>query len=209
MSEEDLTTEAKILDTTVKLLFTTPPGELTTRRIAAEAQVNIAAINYHFHSKEELVNRAMEAATAQAFEKGVAVLLTPGREPVERLRDFLTGYAYGLVKLPGLTRTAFLGLFRKEDSQTFYGRYLKEMLERVRQVIVEAGGPGATRLPADQNSAATALMVLSCVIFPFLVSNTVREAGAVDYTDDEARRRYIETTLTRLVSTKKEENRNG
>jgi AcrR family transcriptional regulator len=209
MPEEDLTTQAKILDTTVKLLFTTPPGELTTRRIAREAEVNIAAINYHFRCKEELINKAMEAATAMAFEKGIVVLLAPGRDPIERLRDFLTGYAYGLVKFPGLTKTAFLGLFRMDDSKTFYGRYMKEMLEKVGQVIAEAQGPGAAGDSDASDRATTALRVLSCVIFPFLLSNTLREVGAVDYSDDAARGRYIDTTLAGLVGTKKEENRNG
>ena len=213
MPQEDLTTQAKILDTTVKLLFAILPGELTTRRIAREAEVNIAAINYHFRSKEELVNRAMEAATAMAFEKGVGVLLAPGWHPIDRLRDFLTGYVSGLVKFPGLTKTAFLGLFQMDDSKTFYGRYMKEMLEKVGQVIAEAQGPDPARQSAARDgppidNAATALMVLSCVIFPFLLSNTLREAGAVDYSDDAARRRYIDTTLAMLVGTKKEENRN-
>lgn len=209
MSEEDLTTKAKILETTVKLLFTTTPGELTTRRIAREAGVNIAAINYHFRSKEELVNRAMEAATATAFEKGLTVLLAPGRDPVERLRDFLTGYANGLVKFPGLTKTAFLGLFQMDDSRTFYGRYMKEMLEKVGEVVSEARGGGAEKDGAAPDSVTTALRALSCVIFPFLLSNTLREAGAVDYSDDAARRRYIEATLAVLVGAKKEQNRNG
>jgi AcrR family transcriptional regulator len=209
MPEEDLTTQAKILDTTVKLLFTIPPGELTTRRIAREAEVNVAAINYHFRSKEELVNRAMEAATAMAFEKGIGVLLAPGRDPIERLRDFLAGYASGLEKFPGLTKTAFLGLFQMDDSKTFYGRYMKDMLEKVGQVIAEAQGPDAARESAAPDSTTTALRVLSCVIFPFLLSNTLREAGGVDYSDDAARRRYIDTTLATLVGTKEVENRNG
>jgi AcrR family transcriptional regulator len=204
VDQADATTQGKILDATVKLLFTTAPSELTTRRIAREAQVNIAAINYHFRSKDELVNRAMEAATAKAFEMGVSVLRAPGKPPRERLLDFLSGYAYGLVKFPGLTRTAFLGLFRKEDSETFYGRLMKEMVGKVGQVIAEAAGSGAA-----QDSTATALMVLSCVIFPFLVSNTMREAGAVDYVDDDARMRYIDMALARLVGADKEENQNG
>jgi AcrR family transcriptional regulator len=208
MTELDITTRTKILDTTVKLLFAIPPGELTTRRIAGEANVNVAAINYHFRSKEELMNKAMEAATAKAFEKGVAVLLAPERDPIERLRDFLAGYAYGLAKFPGLTKAAFLGLFQKDDSKTFYGRYMKEMLEKVEHVIAEVRGSAAVHDNAPDGSA-TALRVLSCVIFPFLLSNTLREAGTVDYSDDEARRRYIDTTLAALVGAKKEENRNG
>jgi AcrR family transcriptional regulator len=170
--------------------------------------VNIAAINYHFRSKEELVNRAMEAATATAFEKGIGVLLAPGHDPIERLRDFLTGYVSGLVKFPGLAKTAFLGLFQMDDSRTFYGRYMKEMLEKVGQVIAEAQGSGVAWDRASPDSATTALRVLSCVVFPFLLSNTLRAAGAVDYSDEAVRARYIEATLAGLVGTKKEENRN-
>ncbi len=202
MSEDDLGTQERILEATVKLLFAGHPEKLTTRRIAGEARVNVAAINYHFRSKDELLNRALEVATARSFEMGKAVLLAQGRDPVERLRDFLVGYAKGLVMFSGLTRAAFLGLFQGDDSKTFYGHYAREMLEKVAQVIAEARGPGAapgTAAEARQDSLTTALMVLSCVIFPFLVTNTMRQAGAVDYTDDEARTRYIEETLARLV----------
>jgi AcrR family transcriptional regulator len=206
MSEEDLTTQARILDSTVKLLLAAPTEELTTRRIAAEAQVNIAAINYYFRSKEELVDRAMEAAVKGFFEKGLAVLLAPGRDPVDRLRDFFTGYAYGLMNSPRLSRTAYLGLVSKDDSTTFFGGYMKDMLVKIMQVVAEARGEGeeGARAIAD-----TSLMALSCVVFPFLLSNILREAGAVDYSDDDARRRYIDTVLTRLVGEGKEENRNG
>jgi AcrR family transcriptional regulator len=193
----DQETRAKILDATVRLFFATPHAELTTRQIAHEAQVNIAAINYHFRSKDELINLAMETATAKAFELGLKVLLAPGRDPIERLREFLSGYVKGLVEFSGLTRAAFLALFRKEESGSFYVRYLKEMIAKVGEVIAEARGPGAA-----QDSGATALMVLSCVVFPFLVANTARDAGAVDYSDQDARRRYIDTTLALLVGGK-------
>ena len=214
---EDLTTRAKILDATVKLLYEAHPRELTTRRISHEAQVNIAAINYHFRSKDELINEAVQTVTAKAFERGMQMLRAPGTPPLERLREYLFGYSTGLVRFPGLTRTAWLGLFNKEGGETFYGRFMKEMLELVRQIIEEIQGPPAKGSSA-QDSTTTALMVLSCVIFPFLVSNTMWDAGAVDYTDDEARRRYVDATLARLVTkttasagneNTNEENQNG
>ncbi len=193
MAPEDLTTRKKILDAAVRLIFSVTSEELTTRRIAEEAGVNIAAINYHFRSKDELIDQAVEVATAEAFEKGMAYLFAPGREPKARLLDFITGYAYGLMKFPGLTRTAFLTLMRNEKGSTFYGRYMKEMLDKVGQVVAEAGGA------AGRNEGDVALMVLSCAILPFLVANTVKDAGGIDYADDAARARYIETMLNRLV----------
>jgi AcrR family transcriptional regulator len=207
-ASEDLTTRAKILDATVKLLFAAHPQELTTRRIAGEAEVNIAAINYHFRSKDELMDQAVQAATAAAFDRGMQMLRAPGKPPLERMREYLFGYSTGLVKLPWVTRAAWQGLFFKEKGDTFYGRFMKAMLELVSQVIEEINGS------RDENSAdstVTALQVLSCVIFPFLVSNTLRDAGVMDYTDADARRRYIDTTLARLVSSQNtaEENQNG
>jgi AcrR family transcriptional regulator len=204
MSNDDVTTRARILDATVKLLLKTAPGELTTRRIATAAEVNVAAINYHFRSKDELVNRAMESATAQAFEKGLTVLLAAGRRPRDRLGDFLTGYAFGLVEFPGLTKTAFLGLFRQDDSKTFYGRYLREMLDKVALVVGEVRGSADRRANTD-----LALRAIACVVFPFLLPDTLREAGAVDYADDDERRRYIEATLTGLLGSSTREKRHG
>jgi AcrR family transcriptional regulator len=195
MAPEDPSTRKKILDCVVKLLFTVTREEITTRRIAESAGVNIAAVNYHFRSKDELIDQAVEAATSESFGKGMAILLAQGREPKARLRDYITGYAYGLMKFPGLTRTAFLTLFLKEEGDTIYGRYMQEMLQKVGQVIAEVRGPRAVE--ADNKSVA--LMVLSCAIFPFVVSNTVRAAGGIDYADDTARSLYIETVLAMLV----------
>lgn len=197
---DDMTTRERILEATVRLLSSARSPELTTRRIAAEAQVNIAAINYHFRSKDELMDEAVQAATAAAFDRGMQMLRAPAKPPLDRLREYLFGYSTGLVKFPWVTRAAWTGLYLKEGGDTFYGRFMKAMLDLVAQVIEEIHGSRGT------DSASAALMVLSCVIFPFLVSNTLRDAGAIDYTDDDARRRYIDTTLARLVGGNREEN---
>ena len=204
-ANEDMSTRARILEATVRLLYSAQTPELTTRRIAAEAQVNVAAINYHFRSKDELMDEAVQAATAAAFDKGMQMLRAPGKPPLDRLREYLFGYSTGLVRFPWVTRAAWMGLYLKEGGDTFYGRFMKAMLDLVGQVIEEIHGlrdedSAAPDRPAGgTDGTRTALMVLSCVIFPFLVSNTLRDAGAIDYTNDEARRRYIDTTLARLV----------
>lgn len=202
MEEQEASTRQRILDSAVKLLFATPPAELTTRRISEAANVNVAAINYHFRSKDELIDKAVEAGSAAAFEKGMTVLFAPDKPPAERLRAFLSGYAYGLMKFPGLTRTAFLALFFKEGGDTFYGRYMKEMLLKLGQVIQEVRDQGGAGEEAP-DIRDRALMALSCVIFPFLVSGTVRDAGGVDFANDDARGRYIDTMLAVVAGAEK------
>lgn len=46
----------------------------TVRRIVAEAGVNIAAVNYHFGSKEILLRKALDATVHEAFTKSLTEL---------------------------------------------------------------------------------------------------------------------------------------
>jgi AcrR family transcriptional regulator len=194
--DEAGTTRKRIIDATISLILA-GREELTTRQIALEAGVNAAAINYHFQGKDRLIDEAVRAAAGSAFEAGRKIITAPGVPPLERLRAYLQGYARGLMKFPGLTRTAWLNLFRR-DEETHYARWMKEMVDLLAGVIAEARGTGSA---AD--SEPLALMLISTVIFPFLVSGAMERAGGVDYTDDEGRTRYIDTAI-RLLADQKE-----
>ncbi len=196
---DDQSTRQRILDTTVKLLHTAEPGELTTRRIARDAQVNVAAINYHFRSKEELIDEAVQAATATAFDTGMRYLMSEERPAAQRLRDFFQGYATGLVRMPALTRTAWHALILRDDAETVYGRYMAELMRKVGQIVDEVRG----QPPGSSEGAAAVLMILSCVVFPFLADRAVKASGALDYADDAARTRYIDMALATLAGSQR------
>ncbi len=60
MTEEARTTKARILDAAETLLAERGPGETSLRDITAAAGVNLAAVNYHFQSKEALVRAVVD-----------------------------------------------------------------------------------------------------------------------------------------------------
>ena len=163
-----------------------------------ESKVNIAAINYHFGSKDALLEKALEVGSASAFQKGISMLLNPGRDPIERLKQFFSVYARGMMKHPLLARTAFLSFLTNDTGTNPYGRYTKEMIEKVGRVIAEANG-----WTDGKESRTMALMVVSGVIFPFLAASMIQQTNTVDYNDDAARSRYVELLLT-LATTKRE-----
>src|SRR5512146_3225307 len=107
MSPEEASTKERILKTAVALLFKSGPESFTTRTIAQEAGVNAAAINYHFKSKENLLEEAVVAAAAHACAAGLAIPRDAALPPRERLTRFDQGYAMGLVEYKWITRTAF------------------------------------------------------------------------------------------------------
>jgi len=197
MSPDDATTREKILKTTVGMLGKRGPETLTVRQIAAAAGVNVAAINYHFRSKENLVDEAIYAFSAKAFAEGMKILGAADVPPETRLIRFFQGYAYGLVEFGGATRTAFLGLMHSTGSGGKYAGMMREMLGAARSCIGEMTG-----ITDEAELGRRVVMLLSAVAFPFLYLDLLRETSGVDYRNRAERDHYIESLVEALKNRK-------
>ncbi|MBE9528391.1 MAG: TetR/AcrR family transcriptional regulator [Proteobacteria bacterium] len=90
-------TQKKILDAAEKLLAHNGYHATTLRAITAEAGVNVAAVNYHFGSKEALLDNVIErrivplnSARMEMLESVRADALTRGRRP--SVRDLMHAF---------------------------------------------------------------------------------------------------------------------
>jgi AcrR family transcriptional regulator len=193
MNPEDTTTRDKVLKTTVRLLAKSEPAKLTIRQIAAEAGVNVAAINYHFRSKENLIDEAVFMFSQDAFSAGLRMLTDPSLTPEARLARFFKGYAYGLVEFRGATETAFLGIMNATAGQGKYAGMMQEMFQATRKNVGELTGE---RDEKEQSRAA--LMLISGVVFPFLFADLFRASSGIDYRDQPERDRYIDVLIRAL-----------
>jgi AcrR family transcriptional regulator len=182
MSPEEASTRNRILKAAVRLLFKGEPENFTTRDIAQEAGVNAAAINYHFQSKENLVEEAVFAASAKAFSQGLAILKETSLPPRERLRKFYEGYSMGLVEFKWITRTAFRDFLMNERGSGRYVGLLRDMVAETAHLIRETGA-------AESEQKAMAL--ISGVCFPFLMMGSLAGIGAFDFGNPDLRNRYI------------------
>jgi len=100
-------TREKILDVAIDLIEKGGTAKATTRTIAAAAGVNIAAINYHFGSKEKLVDEALAASWEHTSKHLKDYLSAEPWEPegaLVAIGEFLIegGYRY-----PTITRANF------------------------------------------------------------------------------------------------------
>lgn len=86
-------TKQKILDTAERLFGEHGYASVSLRQVIAEAEVNIAAVHYHFGSKEDLLDavllRKIGPVTAQRMENLDRVLAEAGDQPpcVEKLLE--------------------------------------------------------------------------------------------------------------------------
>lgn len=195
MKNEEEGARDRVLKVTIQLLFKSEPEEITIRQIAAEAGVNVAAVNYYFRSKELLIDEAVLSASQAALEQGLAILKNKDLPPEERLRMFYAGYAKGLVEFQGITKTAFRSFLTRGHGQ--YAALMQEMLSCTIKTFEEMDGN------ADpQSSARKALLLFSGVAFPFLVLEVLKGATPIDYYDAGARIGYIDLILEILKGKK-------
>lgn len=197
--ERDQSTREKLLEVTRTLIRTSSLEEITTRRIATEAGVNIAAVNYHFRSKDELIGQAVTSFTASALDYGATILRDTSKTAAERLTLFLQGYAMGLVGSPSVTRTAFRTFLFDEAPDGHYHTLMKRMLDMMKETLAEASGSRD-----EQASGESALALYSTVALPILARQTLPGPGIPEFSDAQARNAYVARMVSAFIQANRE-----
>ena len=166
-------------------------NRVTVRAIAAEADVNVAAINYYFGSKDALIERALETTLHNAFSlEELYPLLDRGVEVAAALEEFLVEYMGNGLQWPGLAGAHLHGpLTRQEYPERLLAR-MTDMLQRFRELL-------APRVP-DQGrdeKMRSAVQFWNAVMFPILVPGLFSDAG-IDFHDAAERRKYVRSLIT-------------
>ncbi len=91
----------RILDRTIFLIGKKGTTDVTVREIAQEAGVNVAAVNYYFSSKEQMLAQMAERFT-RGFEQVLKLLDAPELPPETRLRRWSAEVMRYLADYPGI-----------------------------------------------------------------------------------------------------------
>lgn len=115
MTEEQQTTpEMRIIQSTIECIERYGLPGATNRRIAEIAEVNVAAINYYFRSKQNLIDQVMEITLDNAFDWADLFAL-PADTPQQWCVEILVDLTRGAVHYPGLTRAHFSAVLLDGD----------------------------------------------------------------------------------------------
>ncbi|MBP1751662.1 MAG: transcriptional regulator, TetR family [Geobacteraceae bacterium] len=93
MSIESAETRLRLLETATQVFAEHGYATTTIRMICGRAKVNVAAVNYHFGSKEHLYREVLRYARQRAYEKyPLTYGLEEGATPEQRLRAFVHSF---------------------------------------------------------------------------------------------------------------------
>lgn len=129
----------KIIKSTVELIKSVGIDGLSVRKIAELADVNVASINYHFGSKDKLVNEILKASLFE-FRGTFNILDNAEVSPIKRLRQFLLAYLSLLKAHPELFKIV-LSPEKLFDSHLEYVEFLKyQGFDKLTKTVLEIVG---------------------------------------------------------------------
>lgn len=124
-----------ILDRTIYLMGKLGTTDVSIRAIAREAEVNVAAVNYYFSSKEQMLEQ-MSERFRRGFDEVMRILEDRRTPPEERLRRWAAEVMRYLVEYPGVL--ALMELQMAAEPENPFGRELRAGVERAVRLIKAA-----------------------------------------------------------------------
>ena len=182
MAERD--TKTKILDTAEKLFGEKGFEATSLRDITAEAQVNLAAVNYHFQSKDSLIDAVIQRRIEPVNRRRMEMLDAAGRDPT--VEQIIEAFLAPIVERPMPALVPLMGRILSTPD-LFVERVFKKHLTAISQRFSEAFARALPDLPLAERmwrmhfmGGAMTHILLWSKILPIITG------GACDVSDRKA-----------------------
>lgn len=185
--------ELRIIEAAIGCIEKCGLKETTVRRIAQEAGVNIAAINYYFRSKEQLMERVMAITLQNAFDWS-HFAFSEGYAPKPRLVAILEHMVTGTQMYPEITKAHFIAPLMDRDTGAASYSVFTGFMEQIYNDMV---GRGAA--PGNELRFALLQAVTASILGIGLHIDVCREFAGQDLKDPGVRKQYLEQLVDRVL----------
>jgi AcrR family transcriptional regulator len=150
--------ELRIVEAAIAVIEKDGTNAATVRRIAQKAGVNIAAINYYFRSKEQLMDRVMEVTLSNGFDWS-HFESSDTFDPKQRLKAILTHLTEGSQLYPQISRMHFIEPILQRDAGSTAFVMFSQFLDRLYEDLVSRGAQAGTGLRYTVIQAISASLI--------------------------------------------------
>lgn len=166
MSETEFTTKEKIINKTIKLMKKEKDFEkITMRNIAQKADVAVSMLNYHFQSKENLINKAVEAHIGEVIKNSEDRHSKMELTPEQRLRSGINAAADFIANNPGVSRVSILSDLKKGKIDDNSSRIFHSIYSQLKDHFKDQKDEVTLKILAQQQLAALQEIFLRSEVF--------------------------------------------
>lgn len=193
MTASDVTRQA-LIDAAFAEIERVGLANVTVRGLADAAKANIAAVNYHFGSKDQLLAAVMQSSIEHMVGDCEVILAKLTREqPEAALFELYTYLFEGMRRYPKLSRAHLHAPFTNDDVSgpfpTLFLPVLEKLVGHLRRVRPALSLQTCRRRVVD---------AISAIMFPVLFDELLAPLHALD--SPQARKTWLEELTARTLS---------
>ncbi|MCD4669867.1 MAG: TetR/AcrR family transcriptional regulator [Actinomycetia bacterium] len=179
----------RIILAAIDILNSDGVSGITTRRIAENAEVNSAALNYYYGSKDNLIDCALDLTLEHVFDDWKMILELEELDLPVRIYCLLDYTMEGIQKYPGLVSSHLFDPLVKEKSRKSFSEKTGSLLDMLSAMLEE-------RMPQTREILKLSLgQMLLTVIFAAMIPELFKVITEDDLTVNQARSRFILSLL--------------
>ncbi|MCF7869343.1 MAG: TetR/AcrR family transcriptional regulator [Candidatus Cloacimonetes bacterium] len=192
MSSEEI--KQKIVITAIECIESEGFQNVTIRKIAARAGVNVAAVNYHFGSKEQLLQIVMQASLQESFVNNINDYSELWKtETRKALKLFLTETLKGAINYPNLTKAHFSSVFNynnyETDSMKMFTDFMHRFYKLIQDILKQNGEQG--KIAAAQ--------LFSTILIAGMMPELYSDFSQLDMKSPEIQDKFIENLMQNYI----------
>ncbi len=187
-------TKERIMNVALQLIEQEGVQSITVRKIASMAEVNVAAVNYHFGSKDTLINETLKYM-GEKFDRVFSYLMEKEFSPEVRLRSFLTSYFEIAINYPDIAKNFITKNINSSPTRKQYAEFVKnEGLQELVKTVCEI------RTSDDHESLLLrTFQMMSSLALPIVLNEAVKEILGIDFGQEEVRMQYIDILVQNIA----------
>jgi len=186
MSEQKLSSQEKIIRAAIDIIEKKGIGQITIRRIAHEAGMNVAAINYYFRSKDNLIRLALKQTMNEMIKIPAETLEQTDLPPREKLKVFLETFMGGAIQWPGIAKAHLYAPLMENDYSTpfmkHFNSFLNDLTAKIKNLELKHKG---------KDLKFVVMQMISAVTLPGLMPELFKGFAQLDFGNEKTRKAYI------------------
>ncbi len=185
-------TKEKIISVTIQLIREEKDvKKITMREIAKRADLAVSVINYHFQTKENLINKAVQAIISSVVRGAADKAKETSDDPIIKLENHLKQAVEFIVNNPGIARVSILNNLTKGSIDDNSYQVFNSIYAILKEIFGDSKEEITLKMMAHQQLATVQVM--------FLRSEVFKEQTGFDFFDAKQRERLMDILLNNLL----------
>lgn len=167
----------------------------TIRKIADHAEVNVAAINYHFGTKEQLFSIVLNSTLNESFVNNIQDYKDLWLSDTKKaLQFFLEDTVQGAINYPNLTKAHLAEPFIKGDFSTNSVSKMNEFLNKLQELTQNI-------LPSkdDMEQKLVIVQIFSAFLLTGMMPNLFNQFLGTEMKNEEIQKKFVAVLIQNYI----------